>query len=77
MASKYEELSGNGVFITVTPYGMLTDILLYTKVKVYLNDLGGFSLDKMTWQTLNKGLYKRLLKMSEYMDNIIIVGKEE
>lgn len=76
MASKYDELSGDGEFLTVTPYGMLTDILIYGKVKVYIDHLGCFSLDKTTWQMLNKGLYKRLLKMSAYMKNIIIVGKK-
>ncbi len=76
MTSKYTELSGDGEFLTVTPYGMLTDILIYGKVKVYIDYLGWFSLDKTNWQMLNKGLYKRLLKMSAYMKNIIIVGKK-
>ena len=76
MTSKYTELSGDGEFLTVTPYWMLTDILIYGKVKVYIDYLGWFSLDKTNWQMLNKGLYKRLLKMSAYMKNIIIVGKK-
>ena len=76
MTSKYTELSGDGEFLTVTPYGMLTDILIYGKVKVYIDYLGWFSLDTTNWQMLNKGLYKRLLKMSAYMKNIIIVGKK-
>ena len=36
MTSKYTELSGDGEFLTVTPYGMLTDILIYGKASFYL-----------------------------------------
>lgn len=75
--SKYAELSGTSAILSVTPYGMLMDILLDTDVKVYLDSLWRFSLDKIKWQQLNKKLYKELVEMSEYMDNIIIVGKEE
>lgn len=76
MASKYDELSGKGDILTVTPYGMLMDILIITKVKVYLDHLGQYSLEKIFWKKLNRDLYKELVAMSEYMDNIIIVGKE-
>lgn len=76
MASKYDELSGNGDILTITPCGMLMDILVYTDIKVYLDHLGQFSLDKIFWKKLNKGLYKELIKMSKYMDNIIFIRKE-
>lgn len=77
MASKYAELSGKSSVLTVTPYGMLMDILLHKKVNVYLNNKGQYSLDKIVWTELNRKLYKELLDMAEYRDNIIIVGKEK
>lgn len=76
MASKYDELSGKGDILTVTPYGMLMDVLIITKVKVYLDHLGQYSLEKIFWKKLNRDLYKELIEMSEYMDNIIFIGKE-
>jgi len=75
MASKYAELSGGDV-LTTTPYGMLVDILVYTNIKVYLDHLGQYSLDKVRWTRLNRGLYKELVEMSECMDNIIFVEKK-
>lgn len=77
MASKYNELSGKSRVLTVTPYGMLMDILLHKKVNVYLNNKGQYSLDKIVWTELNRKLYKELVDMAEYRDNVIIVGKEE
>lgn len=77
MASKYNELSGKGSVLTTTPYGMLMDILFHKKVNIYLNSKGQYSLDKIVWTELNREFYKELLDIEEYMDNIIIVGKEE
>lgn len=76
MASKYDEFSGEGDMLTITPYGMLMDILVCADIKVYLDHLGQFSLDKIFWKKLNKGLYKELIKMSKYTKNIIFIGKE-
>lgn len=76
MASKYDALSGNGDILTTTPYGMLMDILVCTDIEVYLDHLGQYSLDGVCWTKLNRGLYKELIEMSGYMDNIIFVGKE-
>ena len=74
--SKYDELSGSGIILTTTPYGLLMDILTYTDVKVYLiiidNNHIQFSLDKVSWETLNRGLGKKLLDLSDVLDNIII-----
>lgn len=74
--SKYDELSGMSGILTTTPYGLLMDILTYTDVKIYLFviDLKNiqFSLDKVSWETLNRGLGKRLLDLSDVLDNIII-----
>ena len=74
--SKYDELSGNGTILTTTPYGLLIDILTYTDVKVYLTIIGNnhiqFSLDKVSWETLNRGLGNKLLDLSDVLDNIII-----
>lgn len=53
------------------------DILLHKKVNIYLNSKGQYSLDKIVWTELNREFYKELLDIEEYMDNIIIVGKEE
>lgn len=77
MSSKYNELSGKSSVLTVTPYGMLMDILLHKKVNIYLNSKGQYSLDKIVWTELNREFYKELLDIEEYMDNIIIVEKEE
>ena len=74
--SKYDELSGNGTILTTTPYGLLMDILTYTDVKVYLTIIDNnhiqFSLDKVSWKTLNRGLGNKLLDLSDVLDNIII-----
>ena len=74
--SKYDELSGNGTILTTTPYGLLMDILTYTDVKVYLTIIDNnhiqFSLDKVSWETLNRGLGNKLLGFSDVLDNIII-----
>lgn len=73
---KYAELSGTSAVLTTTPYGMLMDILVCTDIEVYLDHLGQYSLDGVCWTKLNRGLYKELVEMSEYMDNIIFEGKE-
>lgn len=74
--SKYDELSGNGIILTTTPYGLLMDILTYTDVKVYLTIIDNnhiqFSLDKVSWETLNRGLGNKLLDLSDVLNNIII-----
>ena len=74
--SKYDELSGNGTILTTTPYGLLMDILTYADVKVYLTIIDNnhiqFSLDKVSWKTLNRGLGNKLLDLSDVLDNIII-----
>lgn len=78
--SKYDELSGN-IVLTTTPYGLLMNIILETDLKIYLYVLDKnriqYSLDKTFWSTLNVGLGKRLLEMSEYCDNIIVDRFEE
>lgn len=78
MSSKYDELSGYPVQ-TVTAFGLLTDIILKDKVTIFINkETRSYSLDGIFWTELNLGLFKELVKYSEWgCDNIKIVKKGE
>lgn len=71
MSSKYDDLSGVAS-PTNTPYGMLVDIILFTKIRIWICG-DRFSLDTVEWEPMNKGLSKRLHEMAEYMDRITVV----
>ena len=75
--SKYDVLSGKGGTLTVTPYGMLLKIIMYSKVKIYLYVLDKntiqYSLDKISWEELNKKLGLELLDMANYCENIVVL----
>ena len=76
--SKYAGLSGKGGTLTVTPYGMLLNIIMYSKVKIYLyvvdKNTIQYSLDKISWEELNKKLGLELLDMSNYCENIVVLA---
>ena len=76
--SKYKRFDGKGVIQTMTPYGLLLDIITSTNVKIYLfpSSYGvEYSLDLKCWELLNKKLGKQLLEFaySEEFENIEIV----
>ena len=75
--SKYDVLSGKGGTLTVTPYGLLINIIMYSKVKIYLYVVNKntiqYSLDKISWEELNKKLGLELLDMSNYCKNIVVL----
>lgn len=74
--AKYDILSGKGAVLTVTPFGLLMDILLETDVVIYISKIRNdveYSFDKISWRTVNKVLGYQLLDMSTYCDNIKIV----
>ena len=66
-----------GGTLTVTPYGMLLNIIMYSKVKIYLyvvdKNTIQYSLDKISWEELNKKLGLELLDMSNYCENIVVL----
>lgn len=76
--SKYKRFDGKGTIQTMTPYGLLLDIITSTNVKIYLfpSSYGvEYSLDLKCWELLNKKLGKQLLEFaySEVFENIEIV----
>ena len=73
--SKYDAYSGK-IVQTTTPFGLLFKLIIEDKCTIYLQKVGTFvdySLDKIIWYGLNKGLGERLLKMSNYCNNIIVI----
>ena len=75
--SKYNELSGKDI-LTTTPYGLLIDIILNCGYTIfYIDNNGNYSTDLTSWQTLNKGLYKRLKKYAESCVSIKLIKSEE
>ena len=76
--SKYKRFDGKGVIQTMTPYGLLLDIITSTDVKIYLwpSSYGvEYSLDLKCWELLNKKLGEQLLEFaySKEFDNVEIV----
>lgn len=62
MSSKYDSLSGTTI-LTVTPFGLLDDLLTTGNTKIYLiKSTNEYSLDLTFWSTLNKGLAERIIK---------------
>lgn len=77
--SKYDAYSGK-IVQTITPFGLLVKLIIEDKCTFYLQKFGNvieYSSDKIFWFELNKGLGERLLKMSNYCNNIIVIEKEK